>query len=72
MTSTATLSRLEALETYFGGKCPVCEGWPAVRIVTTDEATKETGETRPSICPRCGSEPRSEIEIVGVDVDDLP
>ncbi len=69
----ATLSRIDALETYFGGKCPVCEGWPSTRIVTTDTSTGEMGETRPAVCPRCGSEPAHGcIEIIGVDSDDLP
>lgn len=74
MTSITTLSRLDALEAHFGGKCPTCEGWPSVRIVTTNAETRqETGETRPTKCPRCGSEPAHGcIEITGVDIDDLP
>ncbi len=73
MNATATLSRLDALETYFGGTCGVCRDWPSTRIVTTNEATGETGETRPAVCPRCGSEPAwGQIEIIGVDSDDLP
>ncbi len=73
-TNTATLSRIDALETYFGGRCPVCEGWPTTRVVTTDSTTRqETGETRPAICPRCGAEPTAgHLEIIGIDIDDLP
>lgn len=73
MSSTATLTRLDALEAFYGGRCPVCDGWPQVRITGRDEdAGAERGENRPPMCPRCGSEPRSEIQIVGLDEADLP
>lgn len=72
MTDTM-LKRLAALELHFGDDCPVCREWTAHRITTTDaETNQETGETRPAACSRCGRTPTAELQIVGMDIDDLP
>ena len=74
-TSTATLTRITELETYFGGTCEICRDWSSTRVAVSNPQTGEpTDETRPAVCPRCGREPEhGNIEIViDADVDDLP